>query len=382
MTSTTPRTALPLLAAAQAQKHVTHNDALLQLDALMFARFLDRGLTAPPASPADGDAYLVHATATGDWTAKDGQIAYAVDGAWRFAAPFTGLAAYVVDEAVLIVFNGSAWVDYASILNLQNVPLLGVNTTADATNKFAAKSSAILFDNVGGGMQAKLNKHASGDTASLLYQDNYSGRAEIGLCGDDDFHFKVSPDGSSWTDAMRILGANGHVAVGAAASAAAAVSQFHISQAANAPASTIANSTDTLLLTAENNAALHLVASTNTAGNRFSVIAHRARGNFAGLAPVLLNDKLFGFIGGGYDGAGFQNSALIEFICDATPSTGHVPTRISLTTGTNSTDRLERMTVTSAGLIGIATTPAVQLDVNGPVRVGQYTVATLSLIHI
>ncbi|HJW41370.1 MAG TPA: DUF2793 domain-containing protein [Rhizomicrobium sp.] len=80
MSDTTPRSALPLLAAAQAQKHVTHNEALLQLDALLFARFLDRDLTAPPSSPADGDTYLVHAGASGDWTGKDGEIAFASDG--------------------------------------------------------------------------------------------------------------------------------------------------------------------------------------------------------------------------------------------------------------------------------------------------------------
>ena len=202
--TTTPRTALPLLAAAQAQKHVTHNDALLQLDALLFARFLDRDLTAPPSSPADGDTYLVKATASGAWTGQSGKIAYASSGAWRFAAPYAGLAAYVADESKMIVFDGSAWVDYASILALQNVPLVGVGTTADSTNKLAVKSAALLFDNIGNGVQAKLNKHASGDTASLLYQDNYSGRAEIGLTGDDDLHVKVSPDGSSWLSALTI----------------------------------------------------------------------------------------------------------------------------------------------------------------------------------
>ncbi len=109
------------------------------------------------------------------------------------------------------MFTGAAWVDYASILTLQNVPLLGVNTTADTTNKVAAKSAAILFVNIVNGVQAKLNKHASGDTVSLLYQTNYSGRAEIGLTGDDDFHFKVSPDGSSWFDGFDINRADGSV---------------------------------------------------------------------------------------------------------------------------------------------------------------------------
>ena len=123
MSDTTPRSGLPLLAAAQAQKHVTHNEALLQLDALSCARLLDRDLTAPPPSPADGDAYLVKATATGDWTGQDGNIAFAVDGAWRFYAPYAGLIAYVTDEATLIVFDGTAWVDFVSLLSFQDIAL-------------------------------------------------------------------------------------------------------------------------------------------------------------------------------------------------------------------------------------------------------------------
>ena len=222
MSDTTPRSGLPLLAAAQAQKHVTHNEALLQLDALGCARILDRDLTAPPPSPADGDTYLVKATATGDWTGQDGNIAFAVDGAWRFYPPYTGLIAYVTDEAALIVYDGTGWVDFVSLLSLQDIPLLGVNTVADATNKLAVKSAALLFDNIGGGVQAKLNKHASGDTASLLYQTNYSGRAEFGLTGDDNLHCKVSPDGAAWTAALTIDKTSG--AVGLAAGSASAPS--------------------------------------------------------------------------------------------------------------------------------------------------------------
>lgn len=212
-TTTTPRAALPLLAAAQAQKHITHNDALLQLDALLFARFLSRNLSTPPATPADGDAYLVKATASGAWTGQNGQIAYASGGVWRFTAPFTGLTAYVVDEAKLVIFNGTSFVDYASTLALQNVPLLGVNACADATNKFAVSSSALLFNHVGNGVQVKLNKNAATDTASVLYQTGFSGRAEIGLTGDDNFHFKVSPDGTTFNEAIRLANSNGHVLV-------------------------------------------------------------------------------------------------------------------------------------------------------------------------
>ena len=217
--SDTPRLKMPMIAASQAQKHVTHNEALIQLDALASLYILDRDLTAPPGSPADGDTYLVAASATGDWAGKDGLIAFALDGAWRFFDPVGGLRAYIDDEQAVLIYDGSAWVDLASVLSLQNVPLVGINTTADATNKLAVKSNAILFDawRTGGGgngdVQVKLSKQAYGNTASLLYQANYSGRAEMGLTGDNDFHVKVSPDGSTWYDALIVDKDNGNMEI-------------------------------------------------------------------------------------------------------------------------------------------------------------------------
>jgi hypothetical protein len=210
MTIETPRAGLPFIAAAQAQKHVTHNEALAGLDALVGARFLDRDLTAPPATPSDGDAYLVKATATDDWAGQDGKIAFCLDGDWRFYAPFAGLVALVADENKFIAFDGTSWNDYAAYIPLDNVAQLGVNTGADATNKFAVKSNAVLFaalEAAAGGtgdVRFTVNKETSADTVSLLFQDGFSGRAEIGLTGDDDFHFKVSPDNSTWKDAMVI----------------------------------------------------------------------------------------------------------------------------------------------------------------------------------
>lgn len=208
MTDTTPRAGAPLLGASQAQKHITHNEALYRFDALLCARFLDRDLSAPPASPADGDTYLVKATGTGAWAGEDGNIAYCADGGWRFYPPFAGLAAYVADESALIVFDGSAWVDYASMLALQNLPSLGINTAADSTNRLSVKSNAALLAALptasggSGDMRVTLSKEAAANTASFLFQDNFSGRAEIGLSGDDNLHLKVSPDGSAWTDAL------------------------------------------------------------------------------------------------------------------------------------------------------------------------------------
>ena len=49
-----------------------------------------------------------------------------------------------------------------------------------------------------------MNKEASSNTLSLLMQTAYSGRAEIGLTGTDDLSIKVSPDGSSWREALGV----------------------------------------------------------------------------------------------------------------------------------------------------------------------------------
>ena len=75
MSQTTRNLALPLIAAGQAQKHVTHNEALTLLDALAQLACLDRDLAAPPVNPAEGDRYIVAGPApTGAWAGLAGQV--------------------------------------------------------------------------------------------------------------------------------------------------------------------------------------------------------------------------------------------------------------------------------------------------------------------
>jgi hypothetical protein len=205
--SDTTHLALPLLAADQAQKHVTHNEALILLDHAIHLAVISRALATPPGAPAHGDRYLIAISATGAWAGHDGELAFYQDGVWRFAEPRTGWRLWSIDEEKFFVFDGTLWRD---LQNLDELALLGINTMADATNKLAVRSNAVLMtaladgDGGTGDIQVKLNKETAGDTASLLYQAGFSGRAELGLTGDDDFHLKVSPDGSSWTEALVI----------------------------------------------------------------------------------------------------------------------------------------------------------------------------------
>ena len=209
--SDTPLIGLPLLEASQAQKHVTHNEALLLLDAAVHLAVISRSLNAAPALPVDGDRYLIAASPAGEWLGHAGHLAYREAGSWRFAIPQAGWRLWVVAEELFLLFDGTTWRDLFNIDTLQNIDLLGVNTTADATNKLAVASSSILFNNIGNDQRVKINKNAVGDTASLLYQTGFSGRAEFGLTGDDDFHVKVSPNGSTWFDAVTINRTSGLV---------------------------------------------------------------------------------------------------------------------------------------------------------------------------
>lgn len=213
----TPNLGLAYIEAAQAQKHVTHNEAIRNLDALVQLGVLDRNLTAPPVTPTEGDRYIVAAGATGAWATYDNEVAAWQDGAWMFYPPQEGWLCWVGDEDVLVAWDGTAWVGTGSggggstSLNPATGGLVGVNATADVTNRLSVNAPATLFNHEGAGHQLKLNKNLATDTVSLLYQTGFSGRAELGLTGDDDFHLKVSADGTAWKNAIDINRTTGEV---------------------------------------------------------------------------------------------------------------------------------------------------------------------------
>ena len=83
----TPHLALPYIEAAQAQKHVTHNEALDRLDLLTQLAVESRTLTAPPGSPTDGARYIVAGGATGAWSGWDCDLAAFVGGCASHRGP-------------------------------------------------------------------------------------------------------------------------------------------------------------------------------------------------------------------------------------------------------------------------------------------------------
>ncbi|MGB0412551.1 MAG: DUF2793 domain-containing protein, partial [Pikeienuella sp.] len=96
--SDTPNLGLPLLAASQAQKHVTMNDALLRLDALSSMVVKSRSEPSPPLTVSDGQVYLVPDGAGEAWAGRAGQLAFFVNGGWSFALPKAGWQTWIEDE--------------------------------------------------------------------------------------------------------------------------------------------------------------------------------------------------------------------------------------------------------------------------------------------
>ncbi|WP_441512887.1 DUF2793 domain-containing protein [Bosea sp. TAF32] len=175
----------------------------MRLDALIHLVVDSRTQAAPSASPTELSAYIVPPGGAGVFAGRTNQLALFEDGGWTFLTPRVGWQAWIADEAEHNLWTGTEW-RRASPLSSLGAERWGINATADATNRLAVSSEASLFNHAGGDHRLKINKGAAGNTASVLFQSNWSGRAEFGLSGDDDFRVKVSADGSSWHDAIAI----------------------------------------------------------------------------------------------------------------------------------------------------------------------------------
>lgn len=226
--TTTTNLGLPLIDGAQAQKHVTHNEALDILDAVIQIAVRDRNRTAPPDNPAEGARHIVAAGASGAWGGQVDSIAHFSAGGWDFRAPHPGWCAWSIADRAMLVFDGTAWFDVRT-LALDNLTRLGINTAAGAPNLLSVRSNAALIaaiaaaDGGSGDVRLQLSKESAVGTASVVFSDNYSGRAEFGLVGSDAFKLKVSADGAGWAEALSIDPASGQLTLPRGLSLAGAV---------------------------------------------------------------------------------------------------------------------------------------------------------------
>lgn len=105
----TARLAMPLLAAGQAEKELTHNEALARLDLLVQPAVIALGVDHPPAAPAPGQCWIVGTAPTGAWAGHGAELAGWTDGGWRFAVPREGFVAWCITTAKPIAYHNGLW---------------------------------------------------------------------------------------------------------------------------------------------------------------------------------------------------------------------------------------------------------------------------------
>ncbi len=101
---------LPLVLPAQAQKHVTVNEALARLDAITQLRIVSAGRATPPAAAVDGEAYLLPSGASDAWAGHAGKIALRSNGGWVFVTPKAGWRAWDAGAKAYLTCHGAGWV--------------------------------------------------------------------------------------------------------------------------------------------------------------------------------------------------------------------------------------------------------------------------------
>lgn len=135
--SRTARLDFPLLFAGQTQKEGFVNEMAARIDALLHGA-IESELAAPPASPLDGQCWLVATGATGDWLGQSGRIAARQGGNWLFFDPRDGMKLLDRSSGQEIRFHGS-W----QIAARPTAPSGGTTIDSEARNAIAALLGAL-----------------------------------------------------------------------------------------------------------------------------------------------------------------------------------------------------------------------------------------------
>jgi hypothetical protein len=127
-------------------------EMLRAFDQLTQSAVISRTLSAPPGSPANGDAYIVGASPTGAWAGKAANIAVwttqkptddtnTLVAQWEFYPPKVGMCVWVAGDSDFMIYNGTAWTfdnNHAGILQFQQA------TTGAASAALGANSPATV----------------------------------------------------------------------------------------------------------------------------------------------------------------------------------------------------------------------------------------------
>lgn len=201
--------ALPYISPGQAQKHVTHNEALRRLDILVQLAVSDDTQAAPPPSPAEGARFIIAAGGSGDWTGQDGKLAVFDNGTWQFLTPAAGWQCFVIARHAMVVHDGTDWTA-PSTVDFSDIPALGIGTVASGANPLSARLNSALWtaryaaDGGDGSLVHRINKEGPTDDAGFVFQTGFETRSLFGLFGSEQFRLTISPNGQDFRDGLII----------------------------------------------------------------------------------------------------------------------------------------------------------------------------------
>jgi hypothetical protein len=141
----TAQIGLPLVQPAQAQKHVTVNEALARLDALAQITLQATGVTAPPVSPSEGDLYGVGVAATNEWTGQDGRAALFLNGGWLFVTPKVGWRGWNAASGSVVVYDVVDWVEGGGAFSANGAGFVHLSVEMDHAFSAGATSTVAGF---------------------------------------------------------------------------------------------------------------------------------------------------------------------------------------------------------------------------------------------
>lgn len=124
----TDRLKLPLLTAAQAQKELTHNEALALADLAIQAVVQSVAPATVPTTPGLGQCWIVGNAPVGAWAGQAGKLAGWTSGGWRFLAPFEGMQVWNIVDNVVVRREGANWLSgvmTASGLKIGGIQVVG-----------------------------------------------------------------------------------------------------------------------------------------------------------------------------------------------------------------------------------------------------------------
>ncbi len=193
--SETANLGLPLVQSAQAQKHVTVNDAIQRLDALAQISISTSGAASPPPTPAEGELHAIGIGASADWAGHDGELALFLNGGWLFVPPNIGWRGWRLDTNSAVSYDGVDWIEGGGAFTQNGAGF--VHRTVEVDHAVTAGSTSVLTGII------PTSAMVYGVTGRVLADIGGASSFEIGVSGSSDrYGSGIGVSSGSWAHGL------------------------------------------------------------------------------------------------------------------------------------------------------------------------------------